>query len=156
MLGKSSISHSIAIAASGSSSALKNPEDPLRNRPSLSIAPLAAKHTAQMNGTARQTTNARASTRGIHETTGESTIAIGIPTNTRTVEIASTTFIINRPRNRTLATTAITMLTNSPTPRKPRPTPAPTPTASRFALDFVTLPDPSSPVLASFASATAV
>ena len=55
-----------------------------------------------------------------------------------------------------LATTAITMLTNSPTPRNPSPTPAPTPTASRFALDFVTLPDPSSPVLASFASATAV
>ena len=122
----------------------------------MSIAPLAAKHTAQMNGTARHTQNARASTRGIHETTGESTIAIGIPMNTRTVEIASTTFIISSPRNRTLATTAITMLTNSPTPRNPSPTPAPTPTASRFALAFVTLPDPSSPVLASFASATAV
>ena len=109
-----------------------------------------------MNGTARHTANARARTRGIHDTTGESTIAIGIPMNTRTVEIASTTFIISSPRNSTLATTAITMLTNSPTPRKPRPTPAPTPTASRFALDFVTLPAPSRPVLASFASATAV
>jgi len=109
-----------------------------------------------MNGTARHTANARARTRGIHDTTGESTIAIGIPTNTRTVEIASTTFIINSPKNRTLATTAITMLTNSPTPRKPSPTPTPTPTASRFALDFVTLPEPSRPVLASFASTTAV
>ena len=39
---------------------------------------------------------------------------------------------------------------------KPNPTPAPTPTASRFALDFVMLPEPSRPVLASFASATAV
>src|SRR5206468_5124610 len=107
------------------------------------------------SGTARQTRNARASTRGIHEITGESTIAIGIPTNTSTVETASTTFIINNPRNSTLATTAITIDTNSPTPRNPSPTPAPTPTASRFALDFVTLPAPSSPVLAALASATA-
>ena len=154
-VGSSSIIHSSAIAASGSSSALKNPEDPFRNRPSFNIAALAAKHTAHTNGTARQTANARTSTREIHGTTGESTIAIGIPMNTRTVEIARTTFIISSPRNRMLATTAITMLTNSPTPRNPSPTPAPTPTASRFALDFVTLPEPSSPVLASLASATA-
>ena len=122
----------------------------------MSSAPLAAKQTAHTSGTARHTRNARASTRGIHEITGESTIAIGIAMNTSTVEIATTTFIINSPRNRMLATTAITIDTNSPTPRNPNPTPAPTPTASRFALAFVTLPDPNSPVLASFASATAV
>jgi len=83
-------------------------------------------------------------------------IAIGMPTNTSTVEIARTTFIINSPRKSTLATTAITIDTNSPTPRNPNPTPAPTPTASRFALAFATLPDPNRPVLASFARATAV
>ena len=146
-----SISHSSAIAASGSSSASKNPDDPFRNSPSLSSAPLAAKQIAHTSGTARHTKNARASTRGIHEITGESTIAIGIPTNTSTVEIATATFIINSPRNRMLATTAITIDTNNPTPRNPSPTPAPTPTASRFALDFVTLADPNRPVLASLA-----
>ncbi len=156
MLGSDSISHSSAIAASGLSSASKNPGDPFSNTPSLSSAPLAAKHTAHTNGTARQTPNARASTRKIHGTTGESTIAIGIPMKIRTVDTASTTFIINSPRNSTLATTAITMLTNRPTPKKPRPTPAPTPNASRFALDFVTAPDPSRPVLAAFAIAIAV
>ena len=122
----------------------------------MSSAPLAAKHTDHTNGTARQTRNARASTRGAHGTTGQSTIATGIPMNTSTVEIASASFIINSPKNRTLAITAITMLTNNPTPKNPRPTPAPTPTASRFALALVTLPDPSRPVLAAFASATAV
>ena len=122
----------------------------------MSSAPLAAKQIAHTSGTARHTKNARASTRGIHEITGESTIATGIPTNTSTVEIATATFIINSPRNRMLATTAITIDTNNPTPRNPSPTPAPTPTASRFALDFVTLADPNRPVLAWLASATAV
>ena len=116
----------------------------------------AAKHSAHITGTSRQTANARIAARAIHGTTGHATTASGMPMNTRIVEMLTTIFTSSSPRNSRLAATAIAMFKNRPIGVKLSAMPAPSPAASRCETLWTTAPDPSSELVNRFVRLTAV
>ena len=83
MIGSLSITPSSTIATSGCSSLSISPPPPLKLSALTLTAADAAKHSAHVNGTTRHTANARSATRVTQGATGQATIAIGMPTNSR-------------------------------------------------------------------------
>ena len=132
-----------------------SPPPPLKLSALTLTAADAAKRSAR-NGTTRHTANARSATRVTQGAAGQATIAIGMPTNSKSVETLTAILSSSSPRNSRLAAIAIAMFKNVPIGVRFSAPAAPSPAASRRALSSVTVAEPSSAELARLARLTAV